>query len=358
MSRASSSPPPANVPPDWEALGRFLSGDSPPAEADAIAAWLIAHPEDAQLLRALEAATTPLASASAPIDTEGALATVLARRESGPVNLPSLDAARRRRAIGRPRPAPRSWWRPVAAIAASVALVVAGGVVWRSSTSAPQPAVVSIERIATTAGTIDSLRLPDGTEVVLGPGSTLVPSATYGTTDREVTLDGEAYFEVSRDDARPFTVRTREARIVDLGTAFTVQTNGANGVSVVVTSGRVRLGAAHTADGALELAAGDAATLWRTDSTVRRDSLDVERAMAFTQGRLILRDAPVESLVDVLRRWYGVTLTVDAALLGRRVTATFDRESRNVVLETLALSLGARAEVRGDSVALRPLRTP
>lgn len=358
MSRAPTSPPPADGPPDWEALGRFVSGESAPAEAEAVAAWLAAHPEDAQLLHALGEATAPLANPSAPIDTERALAKVLARRDTmtAPDDVPSLEAARRRRE--RAAPVRRSWSRPLTAIAATLAIVVAGSVVWRSRTAAPADASVAIARFATAAGAIDSLRLPDGSEVVLGPGSTLTPSATFGGADRDVTLDGEAYFVVSRDDARPFTVRTRDARVVDLGTAFTVQTTAEHGVSVVVTSGRVRLSPAHGSDGALELAAGEAATLWRSDSTVRRDSLDVERAMAFTQGRLVLRDTPVESLVQVLRRWYGLTLTVDPALQGRRVTATFENEPRDVVLETLALSLGARAEVRGDTVALRRLAAP
>lgn len=356
MSRAPTSPLSADEPPDWEALGRFLSGDSPPAEADAVAAWLVEHPEDAQLLQALGDTTAPLARAAEPIDTEGALAKVLARRETASVHddVLSLPTARRARAV----PTHRSWARPIAAMAATLAVVVAGSLVWRSRAESPDNAIAPMARIATAIGTVDSLRLPDGTDVVLGPGSTLTPSASYGTSDRDVTLDGEAYFVVARDDARPFTVRTRDARVVDLGTAFTVQTSSARGVSVVVTSGRVRLSAAHTSEGAMELAAGDAATLWRSDSTVRRDSVDVDRAMAFTHGRLVLRDVPVESLHDVLRRWYGLTLSVDSSLRGRRVTATFDNESRDVVVETLALSLGARADLRGDSVALRALDTP
>jgi transmembrane sensor len=213
-------------------------------------------------------------------------------------------------------------------------------------------------RVVTAPGTIDTLRLPDGTDVVLGPGSTLTPGVGYGTTERTVTLDGEAYFVVARDDARPFTVLADDARVVDLGTAFTVQTDRERGVSVVVTSGRVRLGPAHSSEGALELAAGDAATLWRADTTVRRDSLDAERALAFTNGRLVLRDTPVDALADVLRRWYGLTLHVDPTLRGRRVTATFAGESRRVVLETLALSLGARAELRGDTASLQPASAP
>jgi transmembrane sensor len=360
MSRAPASSSSAEGPPDWEALGRFLSGDSPPAEADAIAAWLAAHPDDERLLHALDAATAPLARASAPIDTEAALAKVLARRDAATAHdaTSSLDARRLRRDRAVAIPARRSWSRQGAAIAATLAVMVAGGLWWQSRTDTPARADVLIERHATAAGAIDSLRLADGTEVVLGPGSTLTPSATYGSTDREITLDGEAYFVVTRDDARPFTVRTSDARVVDLGTAFTVQTNAAHGVSVVVTSGRVRVSAAHTNDGALDLAAGEAATFWRADSTVRRDSADVDRAMAFTQGRLVLRDAPVESLVDAVRRWYGLTLTVDPTLRGRRVTATFERETRAVVLETLALSLAARIEQRGDSVTFRPIDTP
>jgi len=363
MSRAPLPTPPADGPPDWEALGRFLSGDCEPAEAEAIAAWLAAHPEDAHLLHALGETTASLASA--PIDTEAALASVLARRGASTIDrdVPSLDAARRRAATAPPRPvpvpsAPRAWRQAAIGVAATLAIVFASSRLWQSREPMAPDNAVAFAPLVTAPGAIDSLRLPDGTEVILGPGSTLTPSSSYGVTAREVTLEGEAYFVVTRDDARPFTVLADHARIVDLGTAFTVRSDGERGVAVAVTSGRVRLGAANSDVGAVELAAGEAATLSNADSTVRRDSLDAERALAFTQGRLVLRDTPVESLVELLRRWYGLSLTIDPALRGRRVTAAFVSESREVVLETLALSLGARTEVRGDSVTLRRLETP
>src|SRR5215212_7611965 len=82
-----SSPPPSPQPavPDWDTLARRFAGESPEAEARAVAAWLAEHPEDAALLARLTGAadrvTAPPPLADAEIDVEAALGRVRARRE-------------------------------------------------------------------------------------------------------------------------------------------------------------------------------------------------------------------------------------------------------------------------------------
>ena len=74
--------------------------------------------------------------------------------------------------------------------------------------------------IATKRGERLSRGLPDGTRLVLAPGSTLRHSSRYGSDERVVSLEGEAAFTVAHDAKRPFTVRTTRGTIRDLGTRF------------------------------------------------------------------------------------------------------------------------------------------
>lgn len=342
-------------------MGRFLSGESDADEAAGIAVWLAEHPEDARLVDAMRDASQQLASdMRTPVDTEHALAAVKARRESATPVLPSIEAARTARRKPSDRvptlstPSARSSavsafprWGIVRAVAAAV-IVAAGLLVWRTQRDAPAPAT----QIAVAPGARDSVRLPDGTRVLLGPGSSLTYEASYGDASREVVLQGDGFFEVSRDDTRPFTVRAADAVIVDLGTAFTVRSDAVRGVAVAVTSGRVRLArAGETAH--LELGAGDAGVLPVTGASPVLDSVPLDDALAWTTGTLVFRDASFAEVAIALARWYGVAVTADSGVQRARVTATFREDSRATVLETLALSYGATFALAGDTVHFR-----
>lgn len=378
MSRDSALPPSSSESPSWEAIGRFLSGESSADEAQAVSSYLAAHPDDARIVEAVQQAAIRLGDdLHAPIDTERALLSVMKRRsdaaDASPVR--SLDLARaaaRERTPTEVRIAAESFssssstsstreasasplrrWRAPAAVAAAVLLVASAALIWRAGSEAPRADEV---RFAAAVGTRDSMRLPDGTRVLLGPMSSVRYASNYGTSTREVTLEGDGYFDVAERDAQPFTVRAGEAVIVDLGTAFAVQADSARGVAVTVTNGRVRFAHATAAPlssgaAAVELVAGERAVLAAGRRTPERDSGDVAAALAWTRGVLVFRGAAFDDVAVALQRWYGVTADADSLLRTRRLTATFDGDTRETVLQAIALSLGATLNVRGDSAS-------
>jgi transmembrane sensor len=169
-----------------------------------------------------------------------------------------------------------------------------------------------------------------------------------------VTLDGIAYFSVVHDSAHPFTVRAGSISIQDIGTAFTVENDDSAGTRVAVDSGSVAIGAAdqNHVRGAV-LNARDRA------SVDAEGVVSVERAavsdddLAWTQGRLIFRDAPLVLVGAELYRWYGVRLRVaDSTLANLHLTASFSGEPIDRVLNVIALSLGARIERQANVAAL------
>jgi transmembrane sensor len=228
--------------------------------------------------------------------------------------------------------------------------------------------------------------------VVLGPSSTLAAVGAYGRDTRTLTLQGEAFFEVTHDERCPFIVRAGPAVVRDLGTAFVVRAGEATGRTLVaVTQGSVALTAADPAQppvtrpggrpprppaadtaGAVLLRAGDRGLVDRPVGAPASSALRARRLapaaadpaappaartaddLAWTTGRLVFRDAPLAEVADGLRRWYGLTLRVaDPALAGRTLTASFQNESADEVLRAVTLALGARAERRGDTVVVR-----
>ncbi|MBL0169558.1 MAG: FecR domain-containing protein [Gemmatimonadaceae bacterium] len=220
---------------------------------------------------------------------------------------------------------------------------------WRSAGAVVQQAQV----LATQVGQRDSLTLPDGSRIVLAPGSRLTVAVGYADGDRSVVLDGAAYFDVKHDDAHPFTVRARDAEIRDIGTSFVVKTDARGGVSVSVTHGIVAVReSSPSARPAVELRAGDRGVVSAGTVAVTRGTV-TEDEMAWTRGQLTYRDAPLSEVQADLKRWYGINMLVaDSALLRLTVTMPVQQDSARVV-STIAALLGADAEQRGDTVILR-----
>lgn len=333
---------------DWEALARFLAGESPPPEADAVRAWLAEDPGRQDVLGALDAAMDRTAAPPpAGLDVEAALASVHRRMDA--------PAAPFRRPVPPSVAAPR--WRAPALRAAAALLLVLGAFFAWQSVRGGAPAVRMA--YATGVGERDSVQLPDGTRVLLGPASRLTLADGYGGRTRDVTLRGEALFDVPHDDARPFTVHAGGARVRDIGTAFSVEADSGGGVRVVVTEGAVALRPGGE-DGAAEvvLRRGERGVLPEGGTRARRGAA-TDEDLAWTRGELVFRDATLTDVAAELRRWYGVELRPgDAAVAGRRLTASFDGEDAEQVLKVIALALGAEMTLRGDTAVLRAAPPP
>jgi transmembrane sensor len=190
--------------------------------------------------------------------------------------------------------------------------------------------------------------------VVLAPGSVLTLAADYGTTTREVTLEGAAYFDVQHDEGHPFTVHTASADIRDIGTAFSVKTAADGEVAVDVTHGIVALSARANAAAPVELRAGDRGVLAQQAVTVRRGTVTADD-VAWTRGVLSYRDASLAEVRADLQRWYGLELRIADSVLARRtLTASFRGDSATQLVRVIALALGADVVQHGDTVLLQP----
>jgi len=330
-------------PDDWERIARYVTGEAAASEAETTRRWIDADPHRGDVVRLLESIQANVADDMSDIDVESALAAVKTRMHEPKVlqfTPRAVDDGHSRRTI-----------YALARVAAAIVIIVGGVTVWENMRRSRLES--SEHTYATGIGERRQVVLQDGTKVLLGPTSRLVvPSPT--DNQRLVTLDGIAYFSVVHDSAHPFTVRAGSISIQDIGTAFTVENDDSAGTRVAVDSGSVAIGAAdqNHVRGAV-LNARDRA------SVDAEGVVSVERAavsdddLAWTQGRLIFRDAPLVLVGAELYRWYGVRLRVaDSTLANLHLTASFSGEPIDRVLNVIALSLGARIERQANVAAL------
>jgi transmembrane sensor len=243
--------------------------------------------------------------------------------------------------------------------AAAAVLVVAGAsLLWRAARGPESDEVVARTAVAATrhvssVGKLDSIRLADGSRVVLGPSSTLDVAGGFGGTVRTVTLQGDAYFDVVHDERVPFVVRTTHATMRDVGTRFTVHSDVDGGTRVAVTDGAVDMAAAQTGAAApVVLNAGDRAVAGASGVRIERGTVTSED-LSWTRGVLVFRDAPLAEVTVGLRRWFGIELVAtDSLIAARRLTATFDGGTVDEVGGVLAAALGGSVRRSGDTLRI------
>lgn len=138
----------------------------------------------------------------------------------------------------------KNLWRVVSAVLAA-AVVAAFGVFAGMRISAPQTAPGQFEIVAD-CGQKSEVTLPDGSRIRLNSASRVSYSTEYGKTDRNIFLDGEAYFEVAKNKDLPFIVSTGNISVEALGTKFNVRSYDDEDETVTLVEGKVLATAGET----------------------------------------------------------------------------------------------------------------
>jgi transmembrane sensor len=200
----------------------------------------------------------------------------------------------------------------------------------------------------------DFVTLPDGTKVTMNEGSELKYHRSFGETTREVSMKGEAFFDVYHDVAHPFIVRTGNVSVRVLGTAFNVRTTPKQEVRVTVTRGKVQVAddkQKHTYGvlaGNQELAVNTA-----THESIRTDA-EAPQSLAWTDRFLILDDVRFSEAADIIGRHYHVKINfVNPALKECGLNAKFiNGEELPDVLEMIGKAMGVTYKIEGNTVMI------
>lgn len=203
---------------------------------------------------------------------------------------------------------------------------------------------IVMQEIKTAYGTRTKLTLADGSTVWLNSGSTLRFPATFNHLDeRKVELDGEGYFDVTKNDAKPFIVNTSELGVKVYGTSFNVSAyHEYNTMTVALEEGKVALIKEYST-GPKELMVLNPNDIVEYDSEKNNlyhsSNSNMKRYTSWKDGYIVFYGDHIEEVVQKLEKWYNVEFEIkDQALQDYRFTATFADESLEQVLELLTLS--------------------
>jgi ferric-dicitrate binding protein FerR (iron transport regulator) len=182
--------------------------------------------------------------------------------------------------------------------------------------------------------------LPDSTHVWLNAGSTLRYPETFADSRRLVSLEGEAFFDVTKDPARPFIIQTASTETKVLGTSFNVRALQDKPVTVTVATGKVQFG---PLDGQRKvvLLPGDAGIFDPKQQALTNQPNDDPRFLEWHNRTLVFTRTPLTRVFQTLEEAYRIHIdAVDGGSPACVFTGTFENTPEREILEVLSASIG------------------
>lgn len=184
-----------------------------------------------------------------------------------------------------------------------------------------------INKMSTPSGGQYSLILSDGTQVWLNAASTITYPVQFSGTTRKVQVNGEAYFEVAHDPAKPFIVQTGNQEIRVLGTHFNVKAyNDDAGISTTLLAGSIRI--KNLSSGKSELLKpGQQAKVFADQQDISIKTVNAEDFVSWKNGYFIFDNQSIKSVMKIMSRWYDIDVVYDNLNKEDRFGGTFSRSS-------------------------------
>lgn len=255
--------------------------------------------------------------------------------------------------------------RRIAIVAAAVLLILSTGLftyLYHFELLQPERAEIIAKKILTTKnGERAVYSLSDGSKVILHAGSTIEIPLDFNINQRELFLEGEAYFEVVHNPEIPFIVHSGEAYTKVLGTKFLVRAwpDKIKNIEVIVEEGKVVLGDSQQFSSSTQ----KEVTITRNQKGLLGSGMNPSVSevtnlhwhLGWIEGRLVFEDRKLSEILPLIERWYAVEINVeDNLILERKLTAEIDyTQPMMEVLKGIALSLDLKLYKEGQTITFQ-----
>jgi len=265
------------------------------------------------------------------------------------------------------------------AVAASI-LLLSLSTAWyylnaRQKGLAAKAATPTMNQIATQPGSKTRVELPDGTQVWLNSNSQITyGNRSFGTDEREVTLSGEAYFDVAKNEKIPFIIHTTDITIKVLGTAFnvraypkerTVETALIRGMvsittrqdperTILLKPAEKLIVPVEPAPEESRLAQAGAPAQAASPYSIVKMKHDTAVEAIWIKNKLEFDNQPLEELAPKMEIWYNIKIHfADETIRKRRFSVVIEKETLLQTLAAMRLSGHLEYQLKGEDLWLR-----
>jgi transmembrane sensor len=199
--------------------------------------------------------------------------------------------------------------------------------------------------------------LTDGTVVTLAPQGVFRYPADFGIRDRKVYLEGEAQFQVSRDEARPFKVYEGDIVATVLGTVFNVKSQGKDSaISVELITGKLSVETVPRSGlpaQSILLDPDQRAVYQREGQKLYKEQWQSQHDLSLPGNHLVFRKSNFEEIARQVKAVFGVTIINESDKKNWRFTGNFVNTSAAEIAENICLVEGLHNEVNGDTILIK-----
>jgi ferric-dicitrate binding protein FerR (iron transport regulator) len=314
-----------------ELIGRTLAGEAGPEEAKELDA-LLAADNDAMARYQLLHQFWDRHDTPSQQHVEDALHNLLGQLQLSPTSAVVPDDNRFQ--------IKRYWWRRVSAAAVIIALVGIGYLYWANYKKTP--AVASLVEKHNARGTKSTITLTDGSKVWLNADSKLQYPEVFSGNLREVYLNGEAFFEVTKNPSRPFIIHLANGTVRVLGTSFNIRAyDNEKTVETSVTTGKVAFipkYESHTKkQDTIFITPNNKVRYSPSANFLKLESTIAAEDKAWTEGKLIFNGITLDEIAIELERYFGKQVTfLDSSVKTYRLTGSFQNNSLEEIMYYLS----------------------
>lgn len=213
----------------------------------------------------------------------------------------------------------------------------------------------ALESYATGESETKEIQLSDGSKVFLNELSTLTVSRGFDGTERVVTLEGEGFFDIQRDETKPFTIHSKESTVQVLGTSFNFEAYGGKEYTQVnVVSGKVSLFKRGDKSGEVILTQGMRGIHYLADGRIQSATPQIDNSRAWITRQLVFDDIRMDKVIEDLNKYFNMQFKVEnEAILNCRFTSTFEEPTAQQIIDVLSATLDISGREINNTYVLR-----
>uniref|UniRef100_UPI003216FE08 FecR family protein n=1 Tax=uncultured Draconibacterium sp. TaxID=1573823 RepID=UPI003216FE08 len=200
-------------------------------------------------------------------------------------------------------------------------------------------------------GQVSKVQLPDGSTVWLNSGSEISYNNFFAANNRNVTLSGEAYFQVTKNEEIPMVVSSGELQVKVLGTKFNVSAYPTSKkIDVVLESGKVELLSSEVTSFQYSMNPGELASFSKIDRKLAVNSVNTGRYTSWKGGMINIYDQSLEELVKRLEKRYNQEFEYSDELKEYHFTFTIKNEPLDEIIHIIERIAPIKAVQKNDVV--------
>jgi transmembrane sensor len=185
-------------------------------------------------------------------------------------------------------------------------------------------------------GQMATYKLPDGSEVMLNANSSICLNKDWKeNADREVWIEGEAFFHVRKTSAKNrFVVHAKQMDIIVTGTQFNV-VNREGESNVMLKEGSVTI---KTKEGkTIHMTPGDYVTI--ANELPQKEAAPVEKVLAWTQAKLVFENTTMLAAAKMISQHYGIKVTLEKEVEEKKISGILPNDNLSVLLNALEATM-------------------